>query len=125
MKKYVVAAMCGAMVLTSGCASMFTRTNDPITFNSRPEGAKVQVNGMQVGRTPVTVPVKRSLSAPQVQVSLDGYESQHLMLQNTFNGVAMLDVFFWPGFIIDAATGSIMKYSVLNYDVELEPKKDH
>jgi hypothetical protein len=102
---------------------MFTGTSDPITFDSQPEGAKVQVNGMQVGRTPITIPIKRSLSAPQVQISLDGYESQHIMLQSSFNGVAILDIFFWPGFIIDAATGSIMRYSIRNYDVDLTPKK--
>jgi hypothetical protein len=123
MKKYAAVAMFGVMVLTSGCATMFTGTTDPITFNSKPEGAKVELNGMSVGRTPVTVPVRRSLSTPQVRLSLDGYESQHVMLYNTFNGVAILDIFFWPGFIIDAATGSIMRYSVLNYEAELEPRK--
>ena len=122
-KNFKTAALCGAMVFVSGCASIFTSMSDPISFDSRPEGAKVQVNGMHVGRTPVTVPIKRSLSTPQVKVSLDGYESQYLMLQNTFNGVAFLDIFFWPGFIIDAATGAIMKYSVCNYEVELDPKR--
>jgi hypothetical protein len=123
MKNYIKIAMCVAMAFTSGCATIFTGTSDPITFNSRPEGAKVQVNGMQVGRTPITVPLKRSLSTPQVQISLDGYESQYVMLQSSFNGVAILDVFFWPGFIVDAATGSIMSYSIRNYDVELTQKK--
>ena len=122
MKMYALAVlMSGTILFASGCASIFSGTNDTITFDSNPKGAKVKVNGMQLGRTPVTVPVKRSLSAPQVQLSLDGYEPQYVMLQNTFNSVAFLDVFFWPGFIIDAATGSIMKYSIRNYEVELEP----
>jgi hypothetical protein len=123
MKKCTLAMLCGGLLFTSGCASIFTRSTDPITFNSIPEGAKVELNGMKVGRTPVTVPVKRKLSAPQVRLSLDGYEPQYVMLDNTFNGVAILNVFFWPGFIIDAATGRLMKYSVLNYETELEPKK--
>ena len=123
MKKYIAIAICGTMLFTSGCASLFTGTSDTITFNSQPEGAKVQINGMHIGRTPLTVPVQRSLSTPQVQVSLEDYESQYVMLQNTFNAVAILDIFFWPSFIIDAATGAIMKYSTMNYQVELEPKK--
>ena len=121
--KIGAAILCGVVVITSGCASIFTGTSDPITFESQPDGAKVQINGMRVGRTPVTALVKRSLSAPQVKISLDGYEPQNIMIQNSFNSIAILDIFFWPGFIIDAATGSIMKYSILNYHVRLDPKK--
>jgi hypothetical protein len=112
-----------ALLLGSGCATIFTSSSDPITFKSVPEGAKVEINGASIGRTPVTVPIKRSLTPPQVQVKLDGYEAKNIMLQNSFNGVAILDVFFWPGFIIDAVTGAIMKYDVLNYEVELDPKQ--
>ncbi len=45
-----------------------------------------------------------------------------MLLQHSFNEVAVLDVFFWPGFIIDIATGSIMKYHILSYEAELEPR---
>ncbi|MCF8054700.1 MAG: PEGA domain-containing protein [Deltaproteobacteria bacterium] len=110
-------------ILLTGCATMFTSSSDPITFSSVPTGAKVEINGVNFGRTPVTIPIKRSLTSPQVQMKLDGYEPGHIMLQNTFNGVAILNIFFWPGFIVDAATGSIMKYDVLNYEAELEAKK--
>jgi hypothetical protein len=111
-----------AVIFISGCATIFTGSSDPITFKSVPEGAKVVVNGASIGRTPVTVPIKRSLTPPQVQIKLDGYDTQYIMLQNSFNGVAILDVFFLPGFIVDAATGTIMKYDILNYEAELEAK---
>ena len=123
MSAWTIAVLCGLLLLTSGCATIFTRSTDPISFSSRPEGAQVQIDGMNVGRTPVTIPVKRSLSTPQVRLSLDGYESQFVMLSNTFNEVAILNVFFWPGFIVDAATGSLMKYSIRHYDLELEPRR--
>jgi hypothetical protein len=121
MKKLVLGLLCSGLLFATGCASVFTGSSDRITFNSTPKGAKVEINGMKVGRTPVTVPVKRNLSAPQVRLSLDGYEPQDLILQNDFNVVACLDIFFWPSAIIDLATGAIMKYSVLNYDVDLTP----
>ena len=111
------------MILTSGCASVFTGTTDIITFDSTPKGADVQINGMKVGRTPLTLPVKRSLSAPQVKLKHKNYESQYVMLDNTFNTIAILDIFFWPTFFVDAATGSLMKHDILYYDVDLEPKK--
>ena len=112
-----------AVILLSGCATIFTGSSDTITFKSVPEGAKVEINGANIGRTPVTVPIKRNLTAPQVQVKLDGYETQYVMLQSSFNWVAILDIFCWPTFIIDAATGSIMKYEILNYEVELEARR--
>lgn len=111
------------VIFLSGCATMFTSSTDPITFKSVPVGAKVEINGANIGRTPVTVPVKRSLTPPQVQMKMDGYETQYVLLQNSFNGVAFLDILFWPGFIVDAATGTLMKYEILNYEIELEAKK--
>lgn len=44
-------------------------------------------------------------------------------MQNQFNGVSLLNIFFWPGFIVDAATGSLMKAGQFNYEVELEKKE--
>jgi len=112
-----------AHALLSGCATIFTRSSDAITFRSVPEGAKVEINGVSVGKTPVTVPVKRSMNPPHVQMKLGGYETQYIVLQNSFNGVAVLDIIFWPTFLVDALTGSIMKYDVLTYEVELEAEK--
>src|SRR3990167_314486 len=107
------------VILLTGCATIFTKSADPITFTSNPEGARVEGNGAFVGRTPVTVPIKRALTPPQVSLKLKGYEIQHVILQNSFNGVAILNIFFWPGFIVDAATGALMDYEIKNYDTEL------
>ncbi|MFA6816630.1 MAG: PEGA domain-containing protein [Lentisphaeria bacterium] len=123
MKKFaVITALCGAMVLMSSCASIFTGMSDQITFNSQPEGAKVQIDRMHVGRTPITIPFKRCLTAPQVQISLDGYESQYVMLQTEFNNIALLDIFLFPTFAVDLVTGAITKYSTLNYEIKLDKK---
>ena len=106
----------------SGCATIFSGSNDNITFKSVPEGAKVEINGNSVGRTPVTVPIKRALTPPQVTLKLDGYEQRSVIMQNGFNGVSILNILFWPGFIIDAVTGTLMKYDVVTYEAELDAK---
>jgi hypothetical protein len=121
MKRLLLCAI--AIFFLSGCATVFSSSSDTITFRSVPEGAKVEINGVSIGKTPVTVPVKRSLTPPHVQMKLDGYETQYIMLQNSFNGVAVLDILFWPTFIVDALTGSIMKYDILSYEAELEVEK--
>jgi uncharacterized protein YceK len=107
----------------SGCATIFTGTTDNVTFNSVPSGAKIDINGNTVGRTPITIPMRRGFTPPQVQLKLDGYESKNIQVQNSFNTVSILDILFWPAFIVDAATGSMMKYDIVNYQTELDQKK--
>ncbi|TWI74424.1 PEGA domain-containing protein [Desulfobotulus alkaliphilus] len=106
-----------------GCATMFSGSTDTITFKSVPEGAVVEIDGMGYGRTPVTVPVKKRSTPPQVQYKLEEYESRHVFLQNSFDAVGILNIFIWPGFIVDAVTGSMWKYDRYVYEVELEPRK--
>lgn len=122
LEKVKVACIPVFLIALSGCATIFSDSHDNITFNSVPEGAKVEVNGNSVGRTPVTVPIKRSLTPPQVTLKLDGYEQRTIMMQNGFNGVSLLNILFWPGFVVDAATGTLMKYDVVAYESELDPK---
>jgi hypothetical protein len=44
-----------ALFATSGCAAMFGKKDQPVTFNSDPQGAKVYIGGKYIGQTPVTV----------------------------------------------------------------------
>lgn len=109
-------------LLVSGCATVFSPSHDPVTINSVPEGSAVFMDGNRVGKTPVTLQVKRQLTPPRIEVKSDGYHTQSILLQNQFNGVSLLNIFFWPGFIVDAATGTLMKASQFNYQVDLEAK---
>jgi len=113
-----------AAIYLSGCATIFTGTSDQISVNTEPSGAKLFLNGNDMGRTPVTVPVSRSLGTTMMSVKKPGYEDKSFALQSSFNTIAILDIFLWPTFIIDAATGSIVKYSQTSYNLELEKKQD-
>lgn len=108
----------------TGCATVFTGTSDQISVSTEPSGAKLFLNGNDMGRTPVTVPVARSLGTTMMSVRKPGYEDKTFALQSSFNTIAILDIFLWPTFIIDAATGSIIKYSQTSYNIELEKKQD-
>lgn len=110
------------ILMVSGCATVFSPAHDPVTISSVPEGSAVFMDGSRVGKTPITVQVKRQLTPPRIEVKNDGYHTQSILLQNQFNGVALLNIFFWPGFIVDAATGTLMKASQFNYQVDLEAK---
>ncbi|MCK5894479.1 MAG: PEGA domain-containing protein [Endozoicomonadaceae bacterium] len=121
MYKYLLCII--AVLLLSGCATIFTGSFDNVTFKSIPDGAKVHINGNLVGKTPMTLLIKRNISPPQVMFRLDDYESRHIMMNNSFNVVSIFNFFFWPGFFIDLATGALMKYDVVTYEADLEAKK--
>jgi hypothetical protein len=48
----------GLVLVTSGCATMIDGSSQPLTFNSSPNGARIYVNGVELGTTPLTMPVK-------------------------------------------------------------------
>lgn len=120
MKKLAVVAL--SALYLSGCATIFSRSQDPVTINSTPEGAAIYLDGMRVGKTPSVVTIDRSLNAPSIEIRAPGYYSQRVMVNNTLNNVTLINLLIWPGFIVDAITGNMMRVSQLSYDVELEPK---
>lgn len=107
----------------TGCATIFTSSHDAVTINSTPPGATLMLDGNRIGKTPTTIQVKRSLAPARIEVKADGYYNNAVNLQNTFNTASVFNILFWPGFIVDAVTGNMMKASQLTYDVELEPKE--
>lgn len=111
----------GALLILSGCATLFSGTDEDITFNSDPAGATVIVDGVAVGTTPTTVEIDRpGLNDMDVTVQLDGYDTRTFELSKEFNMVSILNIFFWPGFIVDALTGALFKYDKTTYTVDME-----
>ncbi len=121
MKNFIL--VIPTVIFLSGCATIFSGTSDNVTIKSVPNGAKVEINGNPIGRTPITTPIKRSLTPPQVQLKLEGYDSRSIALQNSFNSISLFNLFFLPAWLIDAVTGSMMKYDITTYEVDLEQKK--
>ena len=111
----------GALLAFSGCATLFSGTDEEITFNSEPPGATVIIDGIAVGTTPTTVVVDRpGLEEMDVTVQIEGYEPRTFELDKEFNTTSILNVFFWPGFVIDALTGALFKYDKSTYSVDFE-----
>lgn len=107
--------------LLAGCATLLSGSSDEIGFTSEPPGAEVVIDDVVVGETPTTVEVDRpGLEDQQVTVRIDGFEPRTFELQKQFNGTAVLNIFFWPGFIIDALAGPLFQYDKTAYSVEME-----
>lgn len=111
----------GFILLLSGCATLFTGTDDDIRFESDPAGAMVFINGIEKGTTPTTVSVKRSINDVNIALQLDGYETRQFVLEKEFNKASFFNLFnvlFWA---VDAVSGSLMKHAPQYYEVTLRP----
>ncbi|KFF14866.1 hypothetical protein IW15_05380 [Chryseobacterium soli] len=119
-----IVLLLGIALSTTSCASMFTGTKDSISFTSTPDGAKVIHKGIEKCTTPCTADIPRSLSKQMVTFEKEGFVSKEVKLQKNFNAVTLLNILFGGaiGVGIDAATGSLTKYSPKAYTVELEAK---
>ncbi|MGD2110419.1 MAG: PEGA domain-containing protein [Phycisphaerae bacterium] len=93
----------------TGCATMLSGTSQGVTITSSPPGAYVKV-GQQSGVTPVTLYVPKGKDYV-VEVS-QGPDKRIVSLERNVDGFTFLNIIppLWPGFIVDAATGSIMRY---------------
>ena len=121
-RAFYAGAIAGLLSLQS-CATIFTGTKDTIRFESQPSGAKVRIEGIDVGRTPVDAVVKRSINDKTATMTLEGYDSRTFELSKEFNAISILNLFGLVGWAIDAATGSLMKYDQKVYTIELETEK--
>ena len=114
------ALVLAAFVVSSGCATLFSGTDDEITFTSEPSGAQVIIDGINVGTTPTTIEVDRpGFEDTDVTIQLDGYEPRTFELDKEFNNTAILNIFIWPGFVVDALTGALYKYDKKLYNIDL------
>lgn len=111
----------GFILLLSGCATLFTGTDDDIRFESDPAGAIVFINGLEKGVTPTTINVKRSINDVNIALQLDGFETRQFVLEKEFNKASYFNLFnvlFWA---VDAVSGSLMKHAPQYYEITLRP----
>lgn len=109
--------------LMSSCATILTGTRDTIRFDSNPKGAIVYLYGLEVCKTPCSTSVKRSISEKFAEIKLDGYETRVITLDRKFNAVSIINLTGILGWVIDAATGALMKYDRKGYDIKLDKEK--
>ncbi len=110
-------------MVASGCATIIDGTSQPVTFNSSPNGARIYVNGMEVGTTPLIIPVKRSKTT-MLLAKKDGYEDQSLLLQTKVNTYFWGNILFYGGLFsstTDYASDAMIEYSPNMYYITLNP----
>ena len=116
MKRYclLLAVVAAVFSAVSGCATIAQSTgignsagSDLVAITSKPAGATVHIDGVQVGVTPLTITV--SPRAKVITFAKDGYSAVTIPIPNDWNGWAIANVLWIPGVVVDAVTGNIRK----------------
>ena len=123
MKAFKSIATLLLLLAIAGCATIMDGNKQELTFTSSPAGAKVLLDGKEVGTTPVTVTWKRGRKSIGVRFEKEGYEPQIATLDSKMN-------LWWLGNLItggafgtstDAASGAMFEYAPQNYHTVLAP----
>ena len=121
MKNFFKAVViAGCIINLGGCATMFGDKNKTISVTSSPSEAQVTYNGTARGITPYNLVLASSSSPGGVTVSHKGCNPSTQQIQTSFQNIGILNIFFWPGFIIDAVTGDMMKITNTSMNFTLD-----
>jgi hypothetical protein len=95
-----------------GCGTIIHGGSQDVSITSDPSGATVEIDGTEVGDTPVTRSLDRG-SQHTVAISMDGYETEQVSIQKSVDGWVAGNILFGGliGLAVDASTGGMYKLS--------------
>ncbi len=103
------------------CSSIFNGSKDRVKVNSTPNEARIFVNGLEVGKTPAILELKRG-EKHIIEVKKEGFQTFHVETTKDITG------WFWGnllcggviGIIIDLATGNAYDVSPSTINATLD-----
>lgn len=99
-----------SLFIVSSCASIISTARQNVSISSSPSKAKVHINTVHVGQTPITHSLKRN-QEHQVRITLDGYKPYEIILTKKLNSWFFGNILLGGliGIIVDASTGAMYK----------------
>lgn len=127
MRRIIIVALLISSILCNGCATIIDGKTQEIRVSSMPENATVLMGGVAVGKTPITLNVKRG-SSNLIVIQRKGYRTKTVKLDRVFNTTVFFNLLWFllyiiPGvvaFVIDYSTGAIYEIETNTIDVDLE-----
>ncbi len=134
--KFLIAALCGISMLTSGCATIMGDKSQNLSINSNPTGTNFEVideTGKVVhnGVTPAQVDLPKHSGSYfgkkeyKIRFNKDGYQSETVQLKTSANGLYVLGNFVFGGpvgwFLVDPNNGGMYNISPNKVDTSLVP----
>jgi len=104
-----------------GCGTIIHGSTQDVSISSTPAGAEVSIDGADVGETPLTQSLDRG-SQHTIKLSLDGYESESIMVNKSASGWVAGNIIFGGliGLAVDAATGGMYKLDPTDISREMD-----
>ncbi|AGC76621.1 PEGA domain-containing protein [Nonlabens dokdonensis] len=98
------------ILVFSSCATIISGSRQMVEINSEPSTAKVYINEVEIGNTPIQKNLKRNQEY-SIILKLDGYETYETKLEKKFNAWYIGNIGFGGliGIIIDPITGAMFK----------------
>lgn len=125
MKKILLSILC--MGMFSSCCTIFTSPKQTITFVGE-NGTKIYDGAIKIAEIKedgtASVRIRKSISDKYLIAKKEGYRLSPLRLETKFNAVALVNLLFWPGFIVDLATGQISQWDNTSIEIDMEKLKD-
>ena len=117
MKKSALCILLTLIFLTQGCCSIFKRDPQTLTITSRPDGAEIKI-GPYTGQTPLQVNLPRGKN--YVIKATYGEQTKIVYVEKKIEDLYWVNLvpIFWPGLVIDMATGKMYRYEPLNYYID-------
>lgn len=131
MKK--LAVVLGSIVLT-GCATIFSGTSQTINVKIVDSSNQQLLSNVSCvvsdgnGSThstitnPAAITVSKGNGAIRIDCTKAGYKQLNMAVGDSFNALTVVNVLFWPGFIVDAVSGAYKKYPS-HYQINMERTK--
>ena len=113
-----------SIAMVTGCASIAGDNSRRVNVSSYPAGAAIYVDNQRYGTTPSIITLPNYIyGGKSVTLRKSGFEDHTMMVNSKFQPIALLDIFMWPTFLIDAATGNLVKIDPA--DTNLHARLDH
>lgn len=108
MKKNSLTFSLLSCIFLFSCASIMSTSKQLVNFSSNPQSAKVYVDKINVGITPVSTSLLRK-NEHSIRIELDGYQTYETQITKKINGWFFGNILFGGliGIIVDASTGAM------------------
>ena len=121
--KNIIQISAALVVLLSlnSCATIVGDNTRIVSVNSHPQGAGVYLDGQRQGTTPAVVTLPSYIyGGKTVTLKKEGYHEQAMIINTKFQPCGLWNLLFWPGFLIDAATGNTVKIDPSQFNLTTE-----
>jgi len=118
---HLILSLAIASVLLWGCATIMHGTSQKIGISSSPTGAKVSVDNIAYGNTPLFADLKRG-DDHIVTIELEGFQKVQLTVTKSASGWVWGNIIFGGiiGLAVDAITGGLYDLSPEQLNAELK-----